>query len=82
MGIMNITAAAGSDVEEAASCLAEAFAEDPVTGFPLQFGPSCRERVTRFFSLLVHARIALRMPVLLARTEVRIHGAAMGYSTE
>lgn len=63
------------------SCLATAFAADPITGFLLQPGPTYRERVTQFFSLLMRARIALQMPVLLARDETRIHGAAMGYTT-
>jgi GNAT superfamily N-acetyltransferase len=79
---MKITAATASDVEEAVRCLAAAFAKDPITGFLLQFGPNYRERVTQFFSLLMRARIELKMPVLVARTDAGIHGAAMGYSTE
>jgi GNAT superfamily N-acetyltransferase len=34
--------------------------------------------VTQFFSLLMAARIALNMPVLVARDTGSIHGAAMG----
>jgi ribosomal protein S18 acetylase RimI-like enzyme len=78
---MQITTAAPSDLEQAVSCLATAFAEDPITGFLLQTGPSYRERVTRFFSLLMRARIALNMPVLVARDAAAIHGSVMGYTT-
>jgi GNAT superfamily N-acetyltransferase len=79
--IARITAAALSDVTRAVDCLAAAFAEDPITGFLLQTGPSYRERVTRFFSLLMRARIALHMPVLLTQGETGVYGAAMGYTT-
>jgi ribosomal protein S18 acetylase RimI-like enzyme len=81
LGVMQITAAAPSDVEQAVGCLAAAFAQDPITGFLLQTGPGYRERVTQFFSLLMRARIALKMPVLVARGTAGIHGAAMGYTT-
>jgi len=37
--------------------------------------------VTQFFSLLMSARIALNMPVLVIRGAAGIHGAAMGYTT-
>lgn len=75
---MRIDAAAPSDVTRAVGCLAAAFAEDPITGFLLQPGPRHRERLTPFFSLLARARIALGMPVLVARETLRIHGVAMG----
>lgn len=78
---MQITPAAPSDLEPAVTCLAAAFAEDPITGFLLQTGPCYRERVTQFFSLLMRARIALSMPVLVARGAVGVHGATMGYTT-
>jgi ribosomal protein S18 acetylase RimI-like enzyme len=78
---MQITTAAPSDLEQAVGCLATAFAEDPITGFLLQTGPSYRERVTHFFSLLMRARIALNMPVLVARNAAAIHGSVMGYTT-
>ena len=70
-----------ADVEDAVACLVTAFAEDPITGFLLQTGPHHRERVTRFFSLLMRARIVLKMPVLVTRGPPGIHGAAMGYVT-
>ena len=79
---MKITKAAPSDLDEAVGCLVTAFAHDPITGFLLQTGPGYLERVTQFFSLLMRARIALNMPVLVARDTSGIRGAAMGYTTE
>lgn len=78
---MMITTPTLSDLDETVSCLADAFAQDPITGFLLQPGSGYRERVTQFFSLLMRARIALGMPVLIARDSEGIHGAVMGYST-
>jgi ribosomal protein S18 acetylase RimI-like enzyme len=78
---MQFTTADTSDLDEAVRCLAAAFAEDPITGFLLQTGPGYRERLTQFFSLLMRARIALKMPVILTRGEAGIQGAAMGYTT-
>lgn len=78
---MKITAASASDIDEAVGCLATAFAQDPITGFLLQTGQGYRERVTRFFSLLMGARIELGMPIFVARELHEICGAAMGYST-
>lgn len=80
---MQITTAASTDLHAAVDCLAAAFEHDPITGFLLQAGPSYGTRVTQFFSLLMRARLALRMPVLVARgTADSIQGAAMGYTTE
>ena len=79
---MKITEAAPSDLDETIGRLATAFAHDPITGFLLQTGSGYRERVTQFFALLMRARIALNMPVLVARDVAGIHGAAMGYTTE
>jgi len=78
---MKITTASHSDLDEAVVCLATAFAQDPITGFLLQTSQGYRERVTQFFSLLMRARIALKMPVVVARGTSGIHGAAMGYAT-
>jgi len=75
---MHIDAAAPSDVAPAGGCLAAAFVTHPITGFRLQAGSNYRERLTNFFSLLARARIALGMPVLVARAASSIHGAAMG----
>jgi len=79
---MRITPATPADLDEAVGRLASAFADDPITGFLLQAGPGYRERVALFFSLLMRARLALDMPVLVARGPAGIQGAAMGYSTE
>jgi len=78
---MKITAASLSDLDEALDRLAAAFAKDPITGYLLKPGPGYRERVTQFFSLLMRARIALGMPVLVGRESTGIVGAVMGYST-
>jgi ribosomal protein S18 acetylase RimI-like enzyme len=78
---MNITSAIPSELDESVGCLAAAFAQDPITGFLLHTGPGYRERVTRFFSILMGARLALGMPVLVVRGHAGICGAAMGYST-
>ncbi|RYG85938.1 MAG: hypothetical protein EON59_11125, partial [Alphaproteobacteria bacterium] len=76
--MMNVTAGRFSDLEEAVACLATAFEEDPITGFLLQSGQGYKERVTHFFSLLMRARLALDMPVLVAGGAGGISGAAMG----
>ncbi len=78
---MQFTPAAPSDLDPAVTCLAAAFSEDPITGFLLQGGPHYQHHVTQFFSLLMRARIALGMPVLVARDGARLQGAAMGYTT-
>jgi ribosomal protein S18 acetylase RimI-like enzyme len=79
---MKITAATTSDLDQTIACLVASFAQDPITGFLLQTGPGYEERLTRFFSLLMQARIALGMPVIVAREATGIHGAVMGYTTE
>lgn len=78
---MKITTASSADLDEAVGCLAAAFAHDPITGYLLQIGQGYRERVSQFFSLLMRARIALGMPVFVARGNAGISGASMGYST-
>lgn len=79
---MNITIASLSELDESVGCLVAAFAQDPITGFLLQAGSGYQERLAQFFSLLMRARIALEMPVVVARGSVGIHGAAMGYATK
>lgn len=79
---MQITAASPSDIERIVACVTIAFAEDPITGFLLQTGPGYRERLTRFVELLLRARFALRMPVLVAQDTARILGAAMGNTAD
>ena len=78
---MNITTANSGDLDEAIGCLSAAFSQDSLTGFLLQATPGYRDRLSQFFSLLMRARIALEMPVLLVRDGSGIHGAAMGYTT-
>lgn len=78
---MQITAATPPDLDAAVACLATAFAADPITGFLLQTGSGYPERVARFFTLLMRARLVLGMPVLVARDADHIQGAAMGYTT-
>ncbi|RWO01131.1 hypothetical protein [Mesorhizobium sp.] len=76
---MEIVAAQTSDVTSAADCLADAFAGDPHMTFFFEGDP---ELVTEFFSILMVARLALGMPVLVLKSEGRILGAAMGYDTQ
>jgi len=78
---MQITTASPSDLDEAVSCLATAFGQDPITGYLLQTSSGYRERVARFLSILMRARLALGMPVFVARSSVGISGASMGYTT-
>jgi len=78
---MAVTVAVPSDLRKAALCLTAAFAQDPITGFLLQPGPGYPERLMTFFSLLIRARIALDMPVLVAKGTTEIQGVAMGYNT-
>jgi len=78
---MKIDHASPSDLNEAVSCLATAFGQDPITGYLLQTGSGYRDRVSQFFSILMRARLALDMPVFVARGSADITGAAMGYST-
>jgi len=78
---MHITAASISELDESIGCLVPAFAQDPITGFLLQRGPGYDERLARFFSLLMRARLALGMPVIVARDDAGVRGTAMGYAT-
>lgn len=78
---MNVTAASPSDLDEAVSCLATAFGQDPITGYLLQTGPGYRDRVSRFFTILMRARLALAMPVFVAKSSAGVLGASMGYTT-
>jgi ribosomal protein S18 acetylase RimI-like enzyme len=82
VGSCGATAVSVSELDETVGCLVKAFAQDPITGFLLQPGQGYQERLTQFFSLLMRARIALEMPVVVARGTTGIHGAAMGYATE
>lgn len=78
---MQIAAATSSDLADAVGCLAAAFVHDPITRFLLQSGEGSQERLPQFFSLLMRARNALSMPVLVAKDAGGIGGAAMGNTT-
>lgn len=78
---MIIRRAITPDLEPSLDCLVRAFAEDPITGFLLERGPGYPERLRRFFSLLMRARIAIGAPVLVAQGHAGIVGATMGYAT-
>lgn len=80
---MPISDATPDDLAPAVGCLTAAFAHDPITGYLLQAGlPGYPARVAQFFGLLMRARLALHMPVLVARDGADIQGGVMGYSTE
>ena len=70
---MLINDATPDDLAPAVGCLAAAFAHDPITGYLLHHGPGYPERVTQFLALLMRARLALHMPVLVARQGGEIH---------
>jgi len=78
---MHIDSAVQSDLSLAIQPLVRAFSEDGITGFLLQKGAGYEERLQNFFSLLMRARLALKMPVLVARDGSDILGAVMGYKT-
>jgi len=80
---MNIVPATLSAEPEAIQRLVRAFADDRITGFLLQRETAAyTARLERFFSLLMRARLALGMPVLLADDGTgALMGAAMGYDT-
>lgn len=80
---MEIVSAREPDVTSAAACLAAAFADDPQMAFFFPGDPPLRrDLVTEFFSILMAARLALGMPVLLSKSDGRILGAVMGYDTQ
>jgi ribosomal protein S18 acetylase RimI-like enzyme len=79
---MAVTVAVPSDLPKAVLCLAAAFVQDPITGYVLQSGQGYPDRLKRFFSLLMRARVALQMPVLVERDASGIQGAVMGYATQ
>src|SRR5690242_3591543 len=78
---ISIAPAFPADTAEVVSRLATAFGQDPITGYLMRTGAGYRDRVSQFFSILMRARLALNMPVLVARNGAGISGAAMGYST-
>ena len=68
------------DVPLASEMLAEAFENDEnMTYFFLGNSVKRKELAREFFEILMSARVALRMPVFLAKQEGKIAGAVMGY---
>lgn len=78
---ITVIEAVPSDLQEAVHCLTAAFAQDPITGFVLHTSDGYTVRLMQFFSLLMRARIALQMPVLVAKDSTGTRGAVMGYDT-
>lgn len=78
-----ITAATADDVAAACNSLAQAFRDDPQMRY--FFGDHALgvlEANRAFFSLLMRARIALGMPVWIARDHQGPVGAVMGYDPD
>ncbi len=79
---MQISAATPDDLPDATDCLVTAFSDDPLAAAFFDDSPLGRVHAnTRFFALLLELRLALNMPVLVARVEGRLVGAAMGDDT-
>jgi GNAT superfamily N-acetyltransferase len=77
--MMSIRAAEIRDVEGAVAMLAEAFADDPLMHF--FFGGNAdgiKGATTRFFSILMRARLGMGAPVLVGQSD-GLRGVAMGY---
>jgi len=71
------------DVDAAVRVLVRAFGPDALMRFLFSSHPEgVGAGSFRFFSILMRARIALRMPTILCEHEGRIVGAAMGYDTD
>lgn len=71
-----------ADLDAAIDALGAAFAADPLIDFLFQAAQDRRdERSREFFRLLMSARLALGMPVFVAKDGDRIAGAVMGYDT-
>ena len=78
---MIIAAAVAAGIEPTVACLARAFAHDAITGCLLQAGDGYAQRLTRFFTLLMRARVALGMPVLVGRVGAEPSAGAMGHDS-
>lgn len=77
---MRIDPAEPKDLPDAAVCMAQAFASDPIADTFFHDSPLGRPAAdAEFFGLLLAARIALGMPALVLREGARISGLAMGY---
>ena len=69
------------DVPGAAACFAEAFRDDPLINHFFADHPAGWGAAATFFRLLMQVRLALGMPVIVARDGERLLGGAMGYDT-
>ena len=79
---MQIVPATSIDVESTAKCFSAAFSTDPLISYFFADHPGGRYAAAeRFFLILMSARIAMSMPVLVARDGDRLLGGAMGYTT-
>lgn len=79
---VTVTRATPADLEPAVQGLGDAFAADPLIDYLFQgAGEQRPERAREFFRLLMSARLALAMPVFVARRGERIAGVVMGYDT-
>ena len=80
---MSLAVVSVEDVDEAVRVLVDAFAADSLMDFLFYSHPQgVATGAHSFFSILLRARIALRMPTILCRQGNRIAGVAMGYNTD
>lgn len=79
---MPVMSATEEDLPLAIGALAEAFANEPMFEYLFQGdAASKRPLAEEFFSILMLARLKLRMPVLVLKEAGAVHGAVMGYDT-
>ncbi|MBL8519656.1 MAG: GNAT family N-acetyltransferase [Betaproteobacteria bacterium] len=78
---MRIEPAIATDVDAALEALVAAFAADPLMHWFYADHPRGQRQANReFFAMLMRARLALDMPVMVAREGRAISGAVMGYT--
>lgn len=79
---MRISPATSDDIPAATGCMVSAFASDPVMEALFADSPLGRTAAAaQFFGLLLEARVALNMPVLVARADQSVVGIAKGDDT-
>lgn len=79
---MEIAKSGVEDVALAASCLAEAFADDLLMAYFFPGEHTLRHDLVReFFTIMMDEHLTLGMPVLLLKEEDRVLGVAMGDDT-
>jgi ribosomal protein S18 acetylase RimI-like enzyme len=80
--VMQICAATPDDLPAAVDCLVAAFSDDPLSEVFFGDSPRGRDRATgQFFALVLQARLALNMPLLVARADSAVVGVVMGDDT-